>query len=312
MLNFVRTGSVAAHPSRNQLFWPSATLSSFCIAFLFFLLPYPSEMLAGGRAAFILVPHPERLVVYNRYQQEATDAERGALKAFVPMRIVKAEGLLSDGFTRCMQVEIDGAIYYLLIDKKGRLAGSGPLGSEKRVRNAVAIGDTVEILKEGNVEFSAIGVRRAFLQKGEKVLRIFSDRDSVYCARAAGELTYGWTSLRGRGDGRNWKVISTSAVPLSSIPPAIVEKVRSRIAQTNLLLAKLFEHFNNETHQQKEIPRWEVESSKRTISCTLEGAPAGESFERSTPYLVKDLENIVLGSNLGVSHSPGRIEIRLQ
>jgi hypothetical protein len=291
---------------------PQRLIRKHRLALFLSLVVAPAGLHARGGGEFLLIQHPERLVVYNRYQQQATEAERDALKPFVPIRIVKAQALLPDGYTRCMEVEIDGAAYFVLMDKKGRLSGSGPLGSEKRFHNTALLSDTVEILREQTVEFLPIDAPSGLLQKGEKVVRIFRDQDRVYCRRTGGEPVYGWTSLAGKGGGRNWKVLTTSASQLTSIPPAIVEKVESRIDQTNRLLAKLFEHFNNETHQQKEIPHWEVESSRTAISCTLESIPGGESFERSTPYLVKDIENIVLGSNLAVSHSPGRIEIRLQ
>lgn len=282
----------------------------FRLALLLLVICLPAGLDARSNGDFLVVQHAERLLVYNKYQQQATEAERKLLAPFVPMRIVKTDVLLADGFTRSMQVEIGDETFFLLKDKGGKLTSSGPLGFEQTFRNTTLLLDTVLVLTARSVRLSPINAHPVYLTPGEKVQRIFRYQDDVYCGRTGAQQAYGWASLMGRGDGRTWKVLAAPGSSLTSVPPLIAEQVRSRVEEMNRLLARLFGHFNTETHQQKETPRWEVEASRSMISCRLQGAPPGEHFERSTLYLVKDLENIVLGANLAVLHAPGRIDIR--
>ena len=83
-----------------------------------------------------------------------------------------------------------------------------------------------------------------------------------------------------------------------------------QIAEVNRVLALLYNFFNHETRQNRQPPQWGVDASSNAILCTLQGEPDGEAFGQSTFYLVNKIENTVLGSDLHVTHAPGRIEIR--
>ena len=96
----------------------------------------------------------------------------------------------------------------------------------------------------------------------------------------------------------------------ASIPAGVIQRIRDRITGVNRTLERLFEHFNTETQQQKHAPHWTVESSNTSVVCVLVGAPAAADFQQSTLYLVNDIENIVLGARLLVTHVPGRIDVR--
>jgi hypothetical protein len=291
---------------RPDVFW-----HPFRTALLLSIICLPSGTLARSNGdSFLVLQHPGRLLVFNKYQQQATEAQLKLLAPFAPMRILKSDALLADGFTPCMQVELGGEIFFLLKDKRGKLISSGPPGFEQTFRGATLLLDSVQILIGRSVRFSPIDASPEFLQPGEKVVRIFRYRDAVYCARAGVTPAYGWAGLTGKGGGKFWRVIAAQGSLRTSIPPLIVERIRSRVTGMNQLLVRLFEHFNTETHQQKAVPRWTMETLHGAISCTLDGAPQGEYLERSTPYLVRDIENIVLGSSLEVSHAPGKIEIR--
>jgi hypothetical protein len=266
---------------------------------------------AQGAPDYLIVEHVRNLVVYNRYQQESTAEDLRALRPYAPIRILQPDDLFGDGFTRCMQVEIDGQIFYLLKGANGALSRSGPLGVEETFTNTTRLLDTVVVLSAQSVRLSPINSTSRYLPVGQQVVRIFQHHDATYCETVSSPPAYGWIDFSGRGEGREWSKLRQVSSASDAVTPGIVQKVQARLDEANVVLARLFSYFNSETRQQKESPQWKVEFSERTIVCTLVGTTSPREFQQSTDYLVKDIRNIVLGSRLEVSHSPGRIDIRL-
>jgi len=95
------------------------------------------------------------------------------------------------------------------------------------------------------------------------------------------------------------------------IPAGVAEKIRSRIGEVNRTWSDLFDHFNQETRETRSPPSWSIESSSTSITCTLIGSDP-DRLRQSTLYLLKDIENIVLGSGLAVSHVHDRITIQVR
>jgi hypothetical protein len=87
-------------------------------------------------------------------------------------------------------------------------------------------------------------------------------------------------------------------------------RIEARISEANRTFIRLYTFFNRQTHQDKTPPQWHVEASDEEVLCELRDQPDGDAFAQSTFYLVNEIENILLGSEFHVSHSPGRIEIR--
>jgi len=261
------------------------------------------------RSDFIIVEKIEHLVVYNRYQQPATDQERSVLTTFVPMKILKFDDFLGDGFTRCMRVEVNGRIFFLLKDSAGRLTHSGQLGLEKTLHNGFILLDSIEVLTHRPVRISPMNAPSRRLSAGEEVVRIFRNQNGTYCRTTTIPPVYGWVDLTTTQEGRDWKVCTASSVSLS-MPASILQRVTAQVGRVNTLLVQLFDHFNAETHEQKHAPRWSVDTSGGAIFCTLQGTQHVEKFQQSTTYLAMNIENVALGTTLAVTRTPGRIEIR--
>jgi hypothetical protein len=264
----------------------------------------------GGNADFLVVEKVEGLLIYNKYQQEASTRERQVFVPFEPMRILNAHETLADGFTHCMRVEVDGQSFYLLKDNEGTLSGSGPLGVERTFTNAAVILDTIQILANRHIRLSPVNSSAPQLLSNERILRIFRHQDRFYCRTLDSQPTYGWVSFAGTREGRDWEVLHHEPIANAAVPPNVVQKIQARLDETNSLLGRLFTFFNIQTHQQKPPPRWNIETSGNAVFCTLEGASSNDDFEQSTFYLVNAIENIVMGSEYEVTHSPGRIEIQ--
>jgi len=262
--------------------------------------------------SFLVVERVEHLKVYNKYQQEATPPEREqALAPFLPMRILKGDDLLGDGFTRCARVDVGAEMFYLLKDGEGKLSRSGPLGLERTFVNAIPLSDTVEILPRADVQFSPItSPSHQAVRPREKFLRFFRLQNAVYCRRLPDSTNYGWIDLTGKNEQRVWKRIIHNTSSQELISPDVIRAVNAKVDEVNLVLAGLFEHFNSRTRQRKDPPAWTIESTAGRIACKLQGSIDPEDLHGSTLYLIKDLENIAMGARLHIAYTSGSIEIK--
>lgn len=256
-------------------------------------------------ADFLIVERPDELHVLNVYQQEATREERHTLVPFEPMKVVRLDELLDDGFTRCMRVEVAGKQFYFIKEHDGTLGGKAGL---VRTVNGVAVMDTVRILTP--VRLTPIRSTPVVLQKGTLVVRLFRERNATYCRTIGPPLTFGWIAFGGLKEGHSWKIVKAESNGATSISPPVVRKIRSRMAETNTVLNKLYAFFNARNHDRRVAPRWNVFASDRELLCTLDGSPTVAAFEQSTIFLANEIERNLLGSGLQVTYSPGRIEIK--
>lgn len=274
------------------------------------ILSIAPRLPAQNKPDFLVVEKAERLLAYNKFQQDATEQERKSLAGAVPMKVLKTDDLLGDGFIHCMKVEVEGETFYLRKDNDGKLSSTGPLGFEKIFRNTTILLDSVEILTNHIVRLVPVNSPSRMLHAGVTLFRIFRHGDYTYCKMPGSSPAYGWVDFRSTVEGRDWRVrvpVSSKSLPVSD---AVIQQIHSRIDCVNDLLARLFDHFNSETHQQKQTPRWVVETSGKAISCTLQGASEVEEFQQSSAYLAMDIENVLLGTNLEVTKAPGSIKIR--
>lgn len=280
-------------------------------ALVFSVLSVTGKAQIQGRSDFLVLEHPGRLVVYNKYQQAITERERTLLAAFVPMRVLKAEDVLGDGFTRCVQVGIDDEVFFLLKDPGGALARSGPLGFETTYRHAALVLDTVRILLRHSIQSPSTRSTSRTLSTGIKLIRIFRSEDAIYCRTSESPPTYGWVDFKGMKEGSDWIPFDTASPAEPTTTDELARRVRARIDRVNDLLERLFDHFNKQTNDRKPVPHWNVTLSHEKITCSLEKV-VPQQFEQSSVYLAKDLENAIMGSGRHVSYTPGRIEIMLK
>ncbi len=264
-----------------------------------------------GSPDYLLVERVDRLVIQNKYQQDVTGKEQQLLTPFIPIRILKADDLLGDGFTRCMKVEIGGEVFYLLKDESGKLARSGALGFERTYSNTSELLDTVQV-NVSSLRFSPPGSSPRAIQAAQKLVRIFRHGAQTFCEIPGNPTQYGWVDFSGTKEGKEWKLERSIIKVLQSIPSDIIQKIQTRLDETNRVLSRLFGHFNRETGLQKTPPQWTSEILPKSMSCTLTGTTSVEAYDLSTRYLLKDVENLVLGSGLEVVSTSGKLVVRVR
>ena len=286
-----------------------------CIRRFLYALPVIlATTAAHGRpgAEFLIIEHVDRLTVLNRYQQEATAVERGVLAPFAPIRILRRDFLLSDGYTRSMQVEAGGTILFLVMEQNGDLLRAGPAGALRIITRTVLLNDTIVVLKGDVLSLSPLDSPPRKLSAGERLVRFFRHEGVTYCATGGDSPRYGWVDTRGAAEGKSWRTLAGAAAAAPSITPGAEREIKERLAAVNRTLASLYRLFNAETGRREEPPRWELGEDPDGITCWLSGAPHGGLFRESTGYLAREIETIVLGSGVRVISGQDTIRLRVR
>ncbi len=268
--------------------------------------------LAQSPAYVIIVERPQNLSILNKYQQQATLRERALFVPFAPIIVVQNDVILSDDFTKCLKVEIGDepstSEFFLVLNKNRKLARSDSLGYEKTFYRAVILQDSVEILSNNSIRCTSVSSVSLMLKSGQKVHRIFHYRNAVYCKLLDTQF-FGWITFSEEKEEKDWKMITSVSASQTTFTYSMIQRIQERVTAANQLMQKFFEYFNSTTRQQKSVPQWQVEVSDHYILCVLEGSDS-ENFHQSTAYLAKDLQNIILGSDLVLEQSVDEIEIR--
>ncbi len=256
---------------------------------------------------FLIVQRPERLQIFNRYQQHLSAEERAKLRSFTPFRVIDADAVMGDGFTRCMTVEDGAHLYYIQKDEEGELLGAAEAGFIKRIQRAEPLRDSVEVIASGVAFFDPLEQVRLSLARGAIVFRIFA-ADRLTYAYALSEHRYGWIRQPAREQAwRPLKRARPDAVsPITRVMPALAE----RVEEVNGKLRRLFGHLGAKHQRQLSAPQWRMHSTPGAVICVLETSLPAERFEESSRQLARKLESALLGTSLRVQASAGYIEVR--
>jgi hypothetical protein len=286
------------------------------LLYIFFTTALFSPGLAE-EADFLIVENPAYLLVYNKYQQRLTFQESTRLLPYQPLRILEEDALLSDGYTPAMRVISGGETYFVIKDQEGNLANETEIGYHRVFENCAVLKDTVEILADGVVFLAKIPTYNAtpqskkfFLEKGDRVLRLFSKGGFVYVRKLGLATDFGWSNLTAGRQNTWWRIITKTTRRDTAIPPEISRRIEEKIREVNNTLEQLFDFFNRQTAQQKAVPQWEIEFNDTKITCALSNPAYREDFPESIRLLRNNLENMLLGTPYGVFYQEGQIEVR--
>lgn len=284
---------------------------------LYALLFALSSFLPAQTVDILIIENPRELVIYDKFQQRIDSRQENPLAPYEPLQIIDADGYLSDGFTPCIKVQAGHALYFLLAGEDRQLLHVERAGFHRVFENCTLLRDTVEVLANQALFItpnpapeSAPRAQRFYLEKGERLLRLFTHRNRVYVKRPGGEPQYGWSNLANESRERVWRVYRRKAAVAGSIPPEIVQRIESRVGEANRVLAELFAHLNAQTGQRRAPPRWIVEVETNRLHCILEGAPSPDAFAESARQLADHLENALLGAPYRVTRRHGDVEVR--
>jgi hypothetical protein len=261
------------------------------------------------RGDVLLLRHPEKLVVYNQYQVTLSSKDRPSLKPYAPLRIVRNDATLPDGFTHTMHVESGSDQFYLLKEDDGNLA---PASKPILIKNVEFLAETVRVMRARTVALiSPEKDNRRFLTKDQVLFLQFRHRDLVFVTISAATPSYGWVSLLPKDRGKTWEYVHTTPSVAVEFSASIIEGVRTRLQAANTFLDSLFARLNAENGERRSPPAWRLSVHRSRLLCELEPASQARAFHETTNLLAKELETILLGTSVTVSVSPGKIALSL-
>jgi hypothetical protein len=262
-------------------------------------------------AEFLVFERPDRLRIYDRFEQYVSDPASRGLTPFAAVQVVSERGTLGDGITPVMAVRINGEAHYLVRDpESGGLVGERDLGSVTRVRNARAYWDSLEIIAPAGVTFTpASGGRRRTLGAGTPVYRLFSSGGRTYVRTLDASVEHGWLGAGPEADGTLWRRPKRAVTDVSGAASELIDRIRERVRETNLLISGIYAAVERESSRRLQAPQWRVDVDGSAVRCSLAPVPA-DSARISTVLLGKHIESLTLGTRYRVHTSPGLIEVR--
>lgn len=287
-------------------------LAGVLAAFLCATQPSEARPAPGpGSDRFLIVEHPDRLLAFNGYQQHLSPQDQLVFQPYVPMRILRDHDVLGDGFTPCMRVEIEGALYFLARDDKGHLVGDQNAGTLRTVPGTPLRRDTVQVLERDVLLLASPAAQHEQpLKPGERLIRFFVSERKTYVKCPGRSPAYGWVTLSPAGEEKQWGRTGILHTAESMIPGRVRDSIQAALVRTNTILSNLYRFFNDRAGENRPTPHWHLEASGVSLLCTLADASPERNFPESTRYLMKDIQNYLLGTDFEAVQSSDGIEIR--
>ena len=273
-------------------------LSSFAVSF------------SQTTADVLILSRPQDYTIFNQYQQPLSESERSLFVANVPLQIVKENEIMGDQITHALRFVFEGKTWFVERDESGNFAGDKGKQFRQVLKKCLIISDTVQIMAEGAVSFSEKFPpgAKGWLRKGETVQRLFSYGGFFYVKRPAEKPPYGWSRF---GVKTGWKRIEQGIEKPQELTTLLMEQIMDRFKAANRTYEEYFSHFDKLTGQEKTIPRWRCEAKGDEVHCSLNAPYDGTSqLDESTQYLVRDLENMLIGKQYEVLFDKGGIFIK--
>lgn len=289
--------------------------SRLSITIFFFVFAYSSARGQGGKADFLILENPHELLILNKYQQSLTPKEKRLFVKRVALQIIKSDDLLSDGISAAWRVRLFNSDYFLPLDENGNYIGGNASGQINTVENAKIVNDTIKIISDKKILVHASlsgkkpSVEPSYLRKDDVTVRLFKKGRNFYIYLPGAKPRYFWSRLSNTSA---WKKVNTEAHPASrTIPDKIKDKIINRLQAANQSYNNFFNYLNGVTSNTLTIPQWTLEFSDELISFRLYPTEYQVKLKSSTEYLLRDIDNILLGTTLGRAYRDSTYFIKL-
>ena len=282
------------------------------IIHILLLLFIPISINAQKHADVLILADPLNYSILNRYEQPLSEREQASFLPYSPLQIKEKETVLGDEITPALTFLFNGSSWYLLKDDQ-RSFMVHKTGKEgyKILKNCRIIGDTIRITQSEKVKLAAgyPGQRPGrSLEQDEILIRLFKSGNRYCLKQTAGKGRYGWSTLSNRSA---WQRVKARKRQQSkTLDSRILDMLSRRMETADLMYKKYYAAFNNINRSDKTAPSWKFRNIENGIRYTLSGSTSsGRQLEKSTQYLVRDLENILIGKPFSVNHAEGEITI---
>lgn len=225
----------------------------------------------------VFVEKPDALIILNRFEQTLSPRERRLFFKNVPLRIVRYDVLLSDRFTRAMEVELGRTAFFLQRHSSGEVKGADGLRTVYGLRR---LSDTIDVLQRGKIAFRQDGA--IALGAGERIERFFEYRNRYFCRHIASG-SYGWVELPSTDRGITWEIVKT----LRNHVNDVTAQLQSIVDDVNAARAAMA-RVTRDT-----LPVWEL---IRTIGgWNVLREPADKRWDRTDEALLNKIRGRLIG-----------------
>jgi hypothetical protein len=263
---------------------------------------------AGERHAFLILQHPDRFTLFNRYQQRLTTNEYRTLPKLAVMLVVREDDRLGDGLTRCAAVELDGETFYIRRDDDGVFPTRG--GKAAFFRNAIALGDTIELRKTQLLK-PVEGSGGVPLSARSRAVRVFSSNGNTFVRVLSSGKYAGWLTLPAAHEGSTWIIVREHHVPDNQGPDVMI-RLAPVVADANRVMQISFDRCVVPGGPRPSAPSFRLRTTKDGLLCVLEPASYAASFEGSTAALLSEIQRALIGTSIHPALAGGSIVIPLR
>jgi hypothetical protein len=263
---------------------------------------------AGERHSFLILQHPDRFILFNKYQQRLTTAEYRGLPTVAVMLVVREVDRLGDGLTRCTAVELDGEAFYIRREDDALFTNRG--GKATFFRDALALGDTVElhrtlVLKpvdgSGSISLSArTRAARVFSADGKTFVRVLSSGNHA-----------GWLTLPAAQEGSAWTTFREHR-GADNLRKDVMTRLAPVVADANRVLQTAFDRCTAPGASRLSPPAFRLHTTADGVVCVLEPAEYAGSFAGSIDALQAEFQRALAGANIHLAPEGGSIVILLR
>lgn len=287
------------------------TTISVAALFVLFVLSRSSVHAAGNKheADFLIIEDPSVYSFLNEYEQPVSESEKSAFIPCSPFQIVSLGEQLGDQITSAARFIFNGKTCFILTDEKFQRIRK-KVTWEKVFRKCQIINDTVTCKRALTLSVKEPGnARKITLQKGASLKRVFTSNGLWYCSAISSNGAFGWL----QGGAENFEV-TEKKVSMQTQSYSLIEisdRIKARLENANAQYDTFFTYFNKKTAQSRSIPSWSMQINGNNIYCILKGSSLIDKYlEKSTHYIISDIEHILLGKPFQTSYNKGQIIIR--
>jgi hypothetical protein len=267
---------------------------------------------ADTRHTLLLVEHPDRFVLLNKYQQRLTSAEYRMLPPVVPMVVVREIDKLSDGLTPCTSVEIDGSPFFIQRDAGGGFSRRGAGGKVTFFRGVLLLGDTVALQRGRALRLKMAGTTRdMMLTPRSHAVRVFEAEGRTFVRVLSSGGPAGWLSLSAGLVTDEWNTVQASR-GVSSSSESVVRRLAPVVADANRALHAVYRQIAAEAGKSGVPPSFRIREEQNALRCAIEPQSLSGAFAGSLRLLIPEFERALLGTGLRPTLEGGAIVVPLR
>lgn len=261
------------------------------------------------RGTILLVEHPDRFILYNKYQQRLTSAEYRSLPTVMPMVVLREQDRLNDGLTPCVSVEFGGSPFFLQREVGGGFSQRAAGGTVTYYRDAALLDDTVALVRGSALRlYPADRTREQTLAPGTQAIRVFSSGGRTFVRLLSGARPAGWVSLAGSSD---WKIVREIGTIRASGETAR-QRLTPLIDEANRVLTVIHTRLAREANLRSTAAAFRLVMESDTLRCTVVPSALSRSYAGSLAAMLPAMERALGGTGLQPTLAGGAIVIPLR